>query len=170
MLERNIALLSRTPPALDALLHGLPDAWTHQNEGAGSWNVLEVLGHMIEGERSNWLPRVRFLLEFGESKAFEPFDRTPVANTSLDGLLDHFTELRSSNLALLKQLALQPDDLVKTGMHPAFGRVTLGQLISTWAVHDLTHLSQISRVLAHQSREAVGPWVEYLGVLRRGSR
>ena len=136
------------------------------NEGPGTWNVPEVVGHLIEGDRSNWIPRVRMILEFGESKPFTPFDRTPVVGT-LDELLDRFAALRGESVASLRELDLHPEDLLKTGIHPVYGRVTLGQLIATWAVHDLTHLNQISRVMAQPSREAVGPWVEYLGVLRR---
>jgi DinB superfamily len=164
--ERTVALISRTPSALNALLRGLPDEWTLHNEGAGTWNVPEVIGHLIEGDRANWIPRIRIIVEFGESRPFEPFDRTPLEG-SLAELLDRFAELRGESVAALRDFDLQPEDMAKTGIHPVYGRVTMRQLISTWAVHDLTHLNQISRVMARQSLEAVGPWVEYLGVLRR---
>jgi hypothetical protein len=166
--ERSSSLLARTPAALNALLRGLPEDWTAHNEGDGTWNVFEVVGHLIEGDRSNWIPRVKTILEFGESKTFTPFDRTPVEG-SLADLLDQFVELRTASLVSLRQLDIQPEDLAKTGMHPVYGRVTLEQLLSTWPVHDLTHLNQITRVMAQPSREAVGPWIGFLGVLRRSA-
>jgi hypothetical protein len=165
-----VALLERTPAVLETLLHDLPESWTHRGEGAGTWTVFDVVGHLIHGERTDWIPRVKIILEFGETRAFEPFDRLAQqrdsAGTSLPELLDLFARLRRENLNELRALNLQPSDLERRGRHPALGVVTMGQLISTWVVHDLTHLHQISRVMAHQYREAVGPWSAYLGVLR----
>ncbi len=166
-LDQSIALLERTPAALDALLRGLPAGWILENEGAGTWSVFEVIGHLVHNERANWMVRTRMILEVGAGRAFEPFDRTPAAGESLEQLLDEFARLRGENLAELRGLNLTAEQLALTGLHPAFGEVTLSQLLSTWAVHDLTHLTQIARVMAHQHRDAVGPWVEYLGVLHR---
>ncbi|HEV2195730.1 MAG TPA: DinB family protein [Candidatus Acidoferrum sp.] len=168
-LQDTISLLGRTPAALDALLRGLPETWTLQNEGEKTWSVFDVLGHLIHGERTDWVPRAKMILQFGESKAFEPFERWAQERErqgrSLAQLLDEFARLRSENLNELRALNLKPEDLARRGRHPALGVVTLSQLLATWAAHDLTHLHQISRVMAHQYREGVGPWREYLGVL-----
>jgi DinB family protein len=165
-----VALLERTPAVLDALLRKLPDSWTQTNEGPDTWTVFDVVGHLIHGERTDWMPRVKIILEAGETRAFEPFDRLAQRNesagTSLPELLNVFASLRRDSLEELRALNLQPSDFGRRGRHPALGTVTLGQLISTWVVHDLTHLHQISRVMAHQYRDAVGPWSAYLGVLR----
>lgn len=168
-LQDTIAVLTRTPAALDALLRGLPETWTLENEGEKTWSAFEVVGHLIHGERTDWMPRAKMILQFGESKAFEPFDRwaqeRESQGKSLAQLLDEFVRLRSENLNELRALNLQPEDLARRGRHPALGVVTLSQLLATWVAHDLTHLHQISRVIAHQYREAVGPWSAYLGVL-----
>ncbi len=166
-LEQTLALLARGPATFDALLRGLPDEWTLKHEGDGTWNAVEVVGHLVHGEQTNWMPRARMILEHGEERIFEPFDRSPVEGWPLERLLDEFARLRALNLLELRALNLGAEEMEKTGMHPAFGRVTLGQLLATWAVHDMTHLNQLSRVLAYQYRDAVGPWSEYLGVLRR---
>lgn len=168
-LSLTIASLSRTPAVLDALLRDLPDAWTRSNEGEHTWTVFDVVGHLIHGERTDWMPRAKMILEFGEAKTFEPFDRQaqmrdPTAK-SLSALLDEFARVRSQNLNELRGLTLQPPDLERRGRHPVFGVVTLSQLLATWAAHDLTHLHQISRVMAHQYRDAVGPWTAGLGVM-----
>jgi hypothetical protein len=168
-LPDTIALLHRTPVALDALLRGLPEMWTLGNEGASTWSAFDVVGHLIHGEGTNWMPRVKVILESGEARTFESFDRSgpeqAIAGKSLPELLDVFARARSDNLDALHALHLQPADLDRRGRHPAFGVVTLSQLLATWVAHDLTHLHQISRVLAHQYRDAVGPWSAYLGVL-----
>lgn len=168
-LQETIALLSCTPAALDALLRGLPETWTLQNEGEKTWSAFDVVGHLIHAERTDWMPRAKMILQFGESKAFEPFDRwaqeRESQGRSLAQLLDEFAGLRSENLNALRALNLKPEDLTRRGRHPELGVVTLSQLLATWAVHDLTHLHQVSRVMAHQYREAVGPWSAYLGVL-----
>ncbi len=169
-LEQTMSLLARTPAALDALLRGLPEAWTLRNEGDGTWSAFDVVGHLIQGERTDWMPRARLVLQFGESQAFEPFDRWAQGREnrgkSLEQLLDEFARLRADNLSELRRLNLRPEDLERRGRHPALGVVTLSELLATWAVHDLTHLHQISRMMAYQYRDAVGPWSGYLGVLQ----
>jgi hypothetical protein len=169
-LSDTIASLARTPGTLSALLRDLPDAWTHRNEGERTWTVGDVVGHLIHGEQTDWMPRARLILEHGESRAFEPFDMMGhiqvCEGKSLDGLLDEFARLRAANLADLRALGLRHADLAQRGRHPALGPVTLSELLATWAAHDLTHLHQLSRVMAHQYREAVGPWAAYLGVMR----
>jgi hypothetical protein len=169
-LEQTTALLARTPAALDALLRDLPEAWTLQNEGENSWSAFDIVGHLIHGERTDWMPRVKMVLEFGESQAFEPFDRLGQVRESrgksLDQLLDEFARLRAENLEELRGLNLRREDFERRGRHPALGVVSLSQLLATWTIHDLTHLHQISRVMAHQYRDAVGPWSAYLGVLQ----
>jgi hypothetical protein len=169
-LQHTLAVLTRTPAALNALLHDLPETWTLRNEGVNTWSAFDIVGHLIHGERTDWMPRAKMILQFGETKAFEPFDRwgqeRESKGKSLAQLLDEFARLRSENLAELRALNLQPEDLVRRGRHPALGTVTLSQLLATWAAHDLTHLHQISRVMAHQYKEAVGPWSAYLGVLQ----
>jgi hypothetical protein len=168
-LENTISLLARTPGALNALLRDLPEEWTFRNEGQNTWNAFEVVGHLIHGEKTDWMPRARMILEFGQDRSFEPFDRWAQQRASqgksLPELLDEFARQRSLNLAELRALNLQPEDLARRGRHPALGVVTLSQLLATWAVHDLTHLHQISRTMAHQYRDAVGPWSKFLGVL-----
>lgn len=169
-LQDSIALLARTPFALNALLRDLPGTWTLRNEGELTWSAFDVVGHLIHGERTDWMPRVKMILQFGETKAFEPFDRRAEERQSqgrsLAQLLDQFAQLRSESLDELRALNLQPEALPRRGRHPALGVVTLSQLLATWAVHDLTHLHQISRVMAYQYCEAVGPWSAYLGVLQ----
>ena len=163
------ALLSRAPATLDALLRGLPDTWTRGTEGKDTWSPFDIVGHLVCGERTDWMPRLRIILDHGESHPFHPFDRFAQSREthgkSLDQLLDDFAHLRAENLTALEALNLKSEDLQRRGTHPAFGPVTLSQLLATWATHDLTHLHQLSRVMAHQYREAVGPWIAYLGVL-----
>ncbi len=169
-LRQSVVLLERTPAALDALLRGLPEEWTQRNEGAGTWTVFDVIGHLIHGERADWIPRARRILEFGESKPFDRFDRFAQERESrgktLPQLLDEFAGLRTEKLDELRAMNLTEEDLKRRGTHPALGVVTLSELLSTWAAHDLTHLHQISRIMAHQYREAVGPWTKFLGVMR----
>jgi len=164
------ALLSRTPATLDALLREMPDVWVRRNEGQDTWSAFDIVGHLVSGERNDWMPRLRILLESGEARAFDPFDRFAQTRESqgksLEQLLDEFARLRRENLDALQALTLQPEDLARRGKHPSLGVVTLSELLATWAVHDLTHLHQLSRVMAYQYREAVGPWSAYLGVLK----
>jgi hypothetical protein len=169
-LQHTMSLLDRTPAALNVLLRDLPETWTFRNEGEGTWSAFDIVGHLIHAERADWVPRVKMVLQFGETQAFETFDRwgheREVQGKSLGDLLDEFARLRSGNMDELRALNLRPDDLQRRGRHPSLGVVTLSQLLATWAAHDLTHLHQISRVMAHQHREAVGPWGKYLGVLQ----
>jgi hypothetical protein len=173
-LDEISAVLTRTPATLNALLRGLPDTWVLSDEGRSkdgndTWSAFDIVGHLIVGERTDWMPRVRIILENGESRAFDPFDRFAQARESqgksLEQLLDEFARLRVENLAALRTLNLKPEDFSRRGRHPALGVVTLSELLATWAVHDLTHLHQLSRVMAHQCRSAVGSWSAYLGVL-----
>jgi hypothetical protein len=169
-LQHTLSLLARTPATLNALLRGLPDAWTRENEGGNTWSAYDVVGHLIHGERTDWMPRARRILEFGETRAFEPFDRLAQNRESqgkpLPELLDEFTRLRAKNLDELRALKLRPKDMERRGLHPALGSVTLAELLATWAAHDLTHMHQISRIMAHQYRKAVGPWSKFLGVMQ----
>jgi hypothetical protein len=169
-LDETVAILARTPATLDALLRGLPESWVRSNEGKDTWSAFDIVGHLIVGERTDWMTRVRVILESGEARPFDPFDRFAQSresqSKSLEQLLDEFVRLRRENLVALKALNLQLEDMSRRGRHPALGVVTLQQLLATWAVHDLTHVHQLSRVMAHQYRDAVGPWSAYLGVLQ----
>lgn len=169
-LQNTLSLLTRTPGALNTLLRDLPEIWTLRNEGENTWSAFDVMGHLIHAERTDWMPRVRMVLRFGEAQTFAPFDRWGMVRESegksLEQLLDEFAHLRAENLDQLRALNLQGADLERHGRHPALGVVMLSELLATWVTHDLTHLHQISRVMAHQYREAVGPWSAYLGVLR----
>ncbi|HWR14400.1 MAG TPA: DinB family protein [Terriglobales bacterium] len=169
-LEDTIALLSRTPAALNVLLRDLPESWTHRAEGEGTWSAFDILGHLVHGERTDWVPRTKRILESGESVPFDKFDRLAQfkesQGKSLPQLLDEFSALRSESLKTLRSLNLTAADMERRGTHQAFGAVTLSQLLATWAAHDLTHLHQLSRVMAHQYRETVGPWTAFLGVLQ----
>ena len=169
-LPDTLSLLARTPITLNTLLRDQPEIWTHRNEGEKTWSAYNVIGHLAHGERADWIPRVKCILLHGESQAFEPFDRfaqdRESAGKSIAQLLDEFSQLRAENLATLRAMNLQPTDLDRRGLHPSLGRVTMSQLLATWAAHDMTHLHQISRILAHQYRDSVGPWSRYLGVLQ----
>lgn len=169
-LTESIALLTRTPATLNALLRGLPDMWTHSSEGKDTWSAFDIVGHLVSADRNDWMPRVRSILEHGEARPFDPFDRfaqmKESEGKSLEQLLGDFGHARTESLASLQELNLQSADLARRGTHPALGSVTLSELLATWAVHDLTHLHQLSRVMAYQYREAVGPWSAFLGVLK----
>lgn len=168
-LDEAIAVLERTPPTLQTLLSGLPAAWLRGTEGAESWSAYHIVGHLIHGEKADWIPRTRMILEHGESQTFEPFDRTAMMRLPQDRplpeMLDEFAMLRSNNVTIFKGLRLDAPQMKKTGRHPEFGAVSLEQLIATWVVHDLGHLSQIARVMAKQYTSEVGPWRQYLPVL-----
>jgi hypothetical protein len=168
-LEHAMAILSRTPATLNALLRGAPGEWTMGNEGPDTWSPYDVLGHLIHGEETDWIPRARIILEHGEAKAFEPFDRFAQARKSkgkaIEDLLDEFATLRSKNLETLSQLGVTPEKLALRGTHPELGTVTLGELLATWVAHDLSHLAQALRVMSKQYTEAVGPWRQYLPIL-----
>ena len=169
-LNTAVPMLVRMPGVLRVLLSGQPDEWTHGSEGPGTWTIREILVHLINGEKTDWIPRVRHILEFGASKPFAPFDRTAGfaegRDLPIDSLLADFTDARHESIDVLTSMRLTTDDLSRGGLHPEFGRVTLGQHLATWVAHDLTHLSQIVRVMASQYRDAVGPWAAYLRVLR----
>lgn len=168
-LNRGMAILERTPATLRALLHDLPDEWTRHNEGPDSWSPYDVLGHLVHGERTDWIERARIILAQGPDRRFTPFDRFAQFNASrgktVTDLLDDFTASRRESLTTLAGWHLTNAQLALTGEHPAFGSVTLRQLLATWVAHDLGHIGQITRVMARQYREAVGPWRAYLSVL-----
>lgn len=165
------AQLSRTPAMLRAWFSGLPDSWLTADEGPETFSARDVLAHLIHGERTDWMARVRLILETGEGTPFEPFDRegflAEARTWTVEALLDEFAALRQANLRALEELHLQGSDLDRRGTHPALGAVTLGQLLATWTVHDLGHLAQAARVMAKRYRGEVGPWEAYLPVLRR---
>lgn len=166
-----LPLLERTPELLRVWLGGLPDAWIHATEGEGTWSPFDVVGHLIHGERTDWIPRLRHILTHGDAAPFPPFDReamlTASRGKSLGELLAEFAELRRGSLVALRATPLTPADLDRRGLHPALGPVTLGHHLSSWVVHDLGHLAQIARVMAKRYREGVGPWREYLPILDR---
>jgi DinB superfamily len=164
-----VAVLARTPAALDALLRGLPDGWIAANEGGGTWSPFDVIGHLIHGEETDWMPRAKIILAEGEARAFDKFDRLAQFEASqgrtLDSLLDEFAALRRRSLNELAALKLTDADLDRRGRHPELGVVTLRQLLATWVAHDLDHVVQVSRVLARQYSDEVGPWRAYLRVI-----
>lgn len=170
-LPASVAILERTPQTLRAMLAGLPTAWTDAVEGPETWSPYVIVGHLIHGERTDWIPRARIILGDGPDRRFTPYDRfaqfRESQGKSLAQLLDEFTELRGENLATLAGWRLTEAELARTGEHPDFGPVTLRQLLATWVAHDLGHVAQVARVMAKQYREAVGPWREYLPILER---
>lgn len=170
-LARATEVLERTPAVFRALLGGLPEAWTLPNEGPDTFSAVENLAHLIHGERADWMERARIILAQGADRRFAPFDRFAHRQESRDAtvadLLDEFARLRADNLATLRSWRLTERELALCGEHPAFGTVTLSQLLATWVVHDLGHIAQTARVLAKQYRAAVGPWDAYLPVLHR---
>jgi DinB family protein len=165
------AVLERTPRTLRAMLAELPSSWIDAIEGPNTWSPFDILGHLIHGERADWIPRARIILEQGPNRRFTPFDRTAMfrdsKGKSLARLLDEFEQLRGGSLATLRGWQLGDAQLALEGEHPEFGRVTLRQLLATWVVHDLGHIAQIARVMAKQYREAIGPWRAYLPVVDR---
>lgn len=169
-LDEAMAALSRTPAALKAMLNGLPRNWTENNEGPETWSPFDVIGHLIHGERTDWIPRAKIILEHGEVRPFDPFDRFAQFEQSkgktLTQLLDEFAALREENLAALSELKIGEVELGKTGMHPALGRVTLKELLATWVTHDLGHIVQIARTMARQYANEVGPWPAFISVLQ----
>jgi hypothetical protein len=170
-LARALEVLERTPAIFRTMLGGISEAWTSPNEGPDTFSAFDNLGHLVHGERADWIPRARIILAQGANRRFEPFDRFAQYHESegksVGDLLDEFAALRAQNLMTLRDWALTDDDLALEGEHPALGRVTLEQLLATWVVHDLGHLAQTARVLAKQYRDVVGPWREYLPVLYR---
>lgn len=170
-LATGIAVLERTPNTLRAMLAGLPSAWTDATEGPETWSPFVIVGHLIHGERTDWIPRARTILAQGENRHFTPYDRfaqfRESKGTSLGDLLDEFALLRAANLAILQEWRLTDAQLALEGEHPEFGSVTLRQLLATWVGHDLGHIAQAARVMAKQYRIAVGPWRRYLPVMDR---
>jgi DinB superfamily len=170
-LQQAIEILERTPSTLNALLRGLSQPWLVQNEGPETWSPYDIVGHLIHGEETDWIPRAKIILEHGEERAFEPFDRFAMVERfkgkTIADLLDTFTRMRGESLRKLRSLNLTPPLLEKRGRHPELGQVTLRQLLATWVVHDLGHLAQATRVMSKQYRDAVGPWRAYLPVLDR---
>ena len=168
-IEHAVEILNKTPHVLDLMLRDLPQEWTHRNEGEDTWSAFDILGHLIHGEETDWVPRARCILEFGEDKTFEPFDRfaqmEKSKGKSLDEQLDTFKRLRAENLQVLSDLEITPSLLRLTGKHPEFGVVTMSELLSTWVVHDLSHVAQIARVMSRQYKETTGPWKAYLPIL-----
>jgi uncharacterized damage-inducible protein DinB len=168
-LREIIAVLERTPASLKALLEGLPDTWVNATEGGETWSPYDVVGHLIHGERTDWIPRARHILA-GEARPFDKFDRTAQFTESrgetLGELLATFAQLRRENVEALSGMNLTREDLGRKGLHPELGEVTLGQLLATWVVHDLDHVGQIARTMAKAYAGAVGPWSAYLSILR----
>lgn len=170
-LEEAIEILERTPQSLGYFLTGLSEEWLQCNEGLEIWNPSEVIGHLIEGEKNDWIPRLKLIPEQGENEVFPPFDRQAHLQENhekpIEQQLLEFQNLRSKNISKLKSLVSDETQLDLIGLHPEFGRVKLSELLSTWVVHDLTHIAQIARVMAERYRLDVGPWVAYLGILNR---
>lgn len=169
-IERSLAILERTPFVIEMLLRDLPAEWTTNNEGEATWSPYDIVGHLIHGEQTDWIPRIKIILSDSTDRTFEPFDRfaqfEASKGKSLSELMVEFKLRRKANLEILRSLSLSEEHLMKTGIHPAFGSVTLKQLLATWTAHDLNHIGQIVRVMAKQYSEEVGPWREYLGILK----
>lgn len=168
-LNKSIQVLERTPLVLNQLLKNLSEDWTNPNEGENTWSPFDVVGHLIHGEKTDWIPRINIILAHGDSKPFEPFDRFAQVESSkgktLNSLLEEFQLLRKQNIEELKGFNLKDEDFKKTGRHPELGIITLENLLAAWVVHDLGHINQISRVMAKQYTDEVGPWTQYMKVL-----
>lgn len=169
--EHAVAVLRRTPATLTAFLRGLPEAWTKSTEGPDTWSAYDIVGHLLNAEEADWIERTRIIIEHGEQRPFDSFNRTAMFEKyqgfSLDQLLTAFEQARTNNLATLSELHITPEKLPLKGTHPALGTVTLSQLLATWVVHDLNHIGQIVEVMSRQYAEAVGPWSAYLAILTR---
>jgi hypothetical protein len=169
--DEAVEILRRTPATLTALLQGLPAAWTKSTEGPDTWSAYDIVGHLLLGEEADWIERTRIILEYGEQRPFNSFNRTAMFEKyqaiSLDQLLAAFEQARTKNLATLSALQINRESLALTGTHPTLGTVTLSQLLATWVVHDLNHIGQVVEVMARQYSEAVGPWSAYLAILTR---
>ena len=168
-LDQAINILKRTPKVLSCLLNDLPEEWIHNNEGEDTWSPFDIIGHFIHGEKTDWIPRAQLILSDREDKAFAPFDRfaqfEASKGKSLFELLSEFSVLRERNIELLEAMQLNSMDLAREGVHPEFGKVTLEQLLATWVTHDLGHIAQITRVMAKQYKDEVGPWSAYIPIL-----
>lgn len=169
-IERSLEILSRTPDSLEVFLNGINDVWISNNEGPDTWSPYDIVGHLVHGEKIDWMERTDIILNRND-KHFRPFDRfaqfTESKGKTLTDLLKEFKQLRMNNIKTLKSLNLNEEKLNLKGIHPKFGEVTLKQLLSTWTIHDLNHISQICRVMAKQYKEATGPWIEYLPILNK---
>lgn len=169
-LEKIIPVLERTPIILKIFLENLNPEWMHQNEGKDTWSPYDIIGHLIHGEKTDWIPRIKQILDPTYTDAFEPFDRFAQFENSkgktLEMLLEEFTILRAENITILKNLALTQEDLAKEGRHPELGNVTLKNLLAAWTIHDLGHINQITRVLSKDLKNDVGPWKAYLTVIK----
>lgn len=165
-----VDILNRTPQILRNMLDGLPDQLVHANEGHETWSPFDVVGHLIHGEKTDWIPRLKICLSDSTNKTFHPFDRFAQYEDSkgktLQALLTTFEQLRKENIATLKEMNLSTKDNERMAIHPSLGEITLGQLLTTWVVHDLNHISQLSRVLAHQYKDDVGLWKAYLKIIQ----
>ena len=170
-LQKSFEILDRTPQVLEQLLSGLSEEWLRNNEGPDTWSPYDIVGHLIHGEKTDWIERTERILDASKSNTFEPFDRFAQFNEdqhkTIDALLTEFSVIRSKNLAQIKKLNIATEDLDKKGIHPSLGEVSLKNLLATWVAHDLGHIAQITRVMAKQYKEAVGPWQEYLSVMHR---
>ena len=168
-LEEAMPILERTPSVISRLLDELPEDWTRVNEGPDTWSPRQVVAHLINGERTDWIPRARIILKQDKIRRFDPFDRFADLGTKRDlkVLLEEFDQLRSENVATLRGWNLKEKDLELTGEHPELGEVTMRQLLATWVVHDLSHIAQITRTMARAYTDAVGPWTVYFRVLQR---
>lgn len=170
-LNKSIEILRCTPDTLETLLTGLHNDWIHNNEGPDTWSPYDVIGHLVHGEKTDWVTRMEIILSENPDKHFKVFDRfamfTESIGRSIHQLLEEFKTLRYRNIEILQSKNLTDADLAKTGIHPVFGEVTLSQLLATWTAHDLGHIAQIARVMARQYTEAVGPWTQFLSILRR---
>jgi hypothetical protein len=170
-LNKSIEILERTPGVVTALLRGVSSEWLFNNEGADTWSPYDIIGHYIEGEKTDWIPRMRIILSNDDDKRFVPFNRFAQLNNDknkpINALLNEFAEWRKNNILELKEANLNEEKLNKKGIHPAFGEVTLRQLLATWVAHDLNHIHQISRVMAKQYKEEIGPWTRYISVVNK---
>ena len=170
-LNKSVEILERTPSVIEVMLKGISEDWTINNEGKDTWSPYDVVGHLVNAEKTNWIPRMEVILANNNDKKFPSFDRfaqfKDSKGKSLKALIEEFKTLRKKNIAKLRLKQLDSTDLLKKGIHPEFGKVTLKQLLSTWVVHDLAHTAQITRVMAKQYKAEVGPWVEYLSILKR---
>ncbi len=170
-INKSIEILSRTPSVLESLLNGISEEWLKNNEGRNTWSPYDIVGHLIHGEKTDWMPRAKVILSNSGHKTFEPFDRFAQMKKDqerpVEELLKEFKKIRAENLEELRSLQIDEARLLEKGIHPELGEANLKELLSTWVVHDLGHISQITRVMAKQYRSEVGPWIEYLGILKR---
>jgi uncharacterized damage-inducible protein DinB len=170
-LDKTIEILEKTPDAISQLTHGLSTAWIKTNEGENTWSVFDVVGHLLHGDKTDWINRIKIILSESGDKHFEPFDRFAQFETSkgktCEQLVNEFRTIRKENLDTLKSLNITEKDFMKTGIHPTFGTVTLQQLLATWLVHDLDHISQITRIMAKQYKEETGPWIAFLKIINQ---